>query len=245
MLTLIQMLGNGSMAGPLLGFAIGVLLGLSPVALPTIPAVVGMLAPGRLDEGGVRTRLRWIRVFPSVLAFTFGMNGVLGMIGYVFTSVTIALARSAVVLYVLSAVVLGVMGVRLLTRRTSLCKRAQTIPPKPLPALLYGVAFSVSGCPGCGPIALGVGSAAALVAGPVYGLLIVFAFVAGHATVLMAAAVAGARLLPEGTNKIQWARLDLLVGVLFVLASAFYVFQLVTGNVTTRLPGEPGSGLLP
>lgn len=239
------MLGNGSMAGPLLAFAIGIVLGLSPVALPTIPAVVGVLAPGRLDEEGIRRPLRWIRVFPSVFAFVFGMNGVLGMVGYVFVSLTVALVRSSIVLYALSAVVLGVIGIRLLTRRTSLCKRAETIPPRPLPALLYGVAFSVGGCPGCGPVALGVGSAAALVAGPLYGLLIILLFVAGHAAVLMAAAVVGSRLLPDGTSRIPWPRLDFVVGLLFILASAYYVFQLASGSVTTKLPGEPGSGVLP
>lgn len=245
MVTLIEMLGNGSMAGPLLAFAIGIVLGLSPVALPTIPAVVGVLAPGRLDEEGIRRPLRWIRVFPSVFAFVFGMNGVLGMVGYVFVSLTVALVRSSIVLYALSAVVLGVIGIRLLTRRTSLCKRAETIPPRPLPALLYGVAFSVGGCPGCGPVALGVGSAAALVAGPLYGLLIILLFVAGHAAVLMAAAVVGSRLLPDGTSRIPWPRLDFVVGLLFILASAYYVFQLASGSVTTKLPGEPGSGVLP
>lgn len=242
---LFELLGAGTAAGPLLGFAIGVLLGLSPIALPTIPAVVGTLAPGRLDEGGVRSSVRWLRMFPSLFAFTFGMNGVLGMIGYVFTSVTVALARSSVVLYALSALVLGVTGLRLLTRRTSLCKRAEAIPPRPLPALMYGIAFSITGCPGCGPVALGLGSVAALLGGPLYGLLIIVMFVAGHATVLMAAAIAGSRLLPQGTNRIPWPRLDVAVGVMFVLAAAFYVYQLASGQVTTKLPGEPGSGLLP
>lgn len=91
MVTLLEMLGSGSMAGPLLGFAIGVVLGLSPVALPTLPAVVGVLAPGRVDEAGIRRPLSSIQVFPSILAFAFGMNGVLGMVGYVFVSVTVAL----------------------------------------------------------------------------------------------------------------------------------------------------------
>lgn len=114
-----------------------------------------------------------------------------------------------------------------------------------MPALLYGVAFSVGGCPGCGPIALGVGSAAALVGGPAYGLLVILMFVAGHAAVLMAAAVVGSRLLPQGTSRIPWPRLDLVVRLLFMLASAYYIFQLATGNVTTKLPGELGIGLLP
>lgn len=146
-------------------------------------------------------------VVSFVLAFASGVNGNLGMVGYVFVSVTFALAGSSVVLYALSAAGVGVIGIRLLTHKTGLCKRAQTIPPTPLPALLYGVVFSVGGCPGCGPIALGVGSAAALTGGPAYGLLIILKFVASHAAVLVGAAVVGSRLLPQGTSRIPWPRL--------------------------------------
>lgn len=40
-------------------------------------------------------------------------------------------------------------------------------------------------------------------------------------------------------------RLDLVVGALFVLAAAYYLYRVLNGDVSTKLPGEPGSGLLP
>lgn len=40
------------------------------------------------------------------------------------------------------------------------------------------------------------------------------------------------------------AKAGVIVGSLVGLASAYHIFQLATGNVT-KLPGEPGSGLLP
>ncbi len=243
--TLIGRMAEGSAAGPILGYLIGVVLGLSPVALPTVPAVVGVLSPGRLDERGERLRTPLIKAFPSILAFTTGMNGVLGLLGYLFVTVTIAVARAQIVLHLLAAAIMGALGLRLLLRRTSLCKRAEKIPPHPGKAFVYGTVFSVSGCPGCGPIAIGVGSAAAIVAGPLYALLIITAFVLGHATVLAVAAAVGSRLLPDRVAEIPWLRLDMIVGVLFFIASAYYIFRLVNGDVTTKLPGEPGSGVLP
>lgn len=42
-----------------------------------------------------------------------------------------------------------------------------------------------------------------------------------------------------------WRRLDVVVGWLFLAASAYYAYRLLSGGVSTRLPGEPGSGLLP
>lgn len=242
---LLGQIASGSVTGPLLGLALGILLGVSPLALPMVPAVVSMGAPGRLDDGGVRTAPSLLRLVPSIISFTAGMNGVLGVVGYLFVTVTVVLARAAIVLNVVAAVVMAVLGLRLLLRRTSLCKRATAIPPKPGAAFVYGIAYSVGGCPACGPIALGVGSAAALMGGPVYALAVIAAFVLGHAAVLIAATGLGARLLPNGTADVPWLRLDLVVGAMFMLASAFYVYRLVTGKVTTRLPGEPGSGLLP
>lgn len=142
--TLLVQLGDGAMAAPLLGLAIGFLLGLSPLDLPMVPAVLATASPGRIDEQGVRRRLPLLRVAPSIIAFTAGMNGVLGLVGYLFVTVTIALTRASVVLHLLAATVMGVLGLRLLLRRTSLCKRAQAIPPRPLAAFGYGIAFSVA-----------------------------------------------------------------------------------------------------
>ncbi len=236
---------DGATLAPLLALAIGALLSLSPVALPSVPAVVSVLAPGRFDAGGERQHLPLTRAIPVIVAFVIGMDGVIGLLGYAFVELTVAVTRAAIVLHVVAATLLGVLGLRLLLRRATLCDRARSIPPRPLPALAYGVVFAVTGCPACGPIAIGIGAAAALVAGPLYALVILAAFVAGRAAVLVATAVLGARLLPTGTSRVPWRRLDVVVGVLFVAAAAYYVFRILNGDVTTKLPGEPGSGLLP
>lgn len=97
-----------------------------------------------------------------------------------------------------AAALLGVLGLRLLLRRASLCHRAGTLPPTPAKALLFGTFFAVGGCPACGPIVISLGAASALVAGPAYALVVLGAFVAGRAVTLLATAGLGARLLPGG-----------------------------------------------
>jgi cytochrome c biogenesis protein CcdA len=241
---LLAQISAGSPLAPALGLLAGVLLGLSPVALPAVPVVMSALSPGQIDEVGQRsTTLR--RAAPAVVAFVIGMDGVLAVAGYLFVQVTVLLARGAVVLNLLAAVLLAALGLRLLLRRASLCDQASRLPPRPSEALGAGLLFAVSGCPGCAPIAIGVGSAAALVGGPVLALLTIAAFVAGRAAVLLASAALGARLLPAGSSSVPWRRLDVVVGWLFLAASAYYAYRLLSGGVSTRLPGEPGSGLLP
>lgn len=242
---LIAKVAEGTVLAPLLGFAVGALLSLSPVALPSVPVVISTLAPGRFTPGGERERLPLLQVAPSVLAFVIGMDGVLGLLGYAFVQVTVAFTRASMVLHLVAAVVLGALGLRLLLRRASLCGRAQALPPRPREALAFGTLFAVTGCPACGPIAIGLGAAAALVAGPLYALVVLGAFVLGRTVVLLATAAAGARLLPKGTSLVPWRRLDLVVGALFMAASVYYFYRVFHGDVSTSLPGEPGSGLLP
>ena len=230
-------LAEGTGSAALIGLAIGVLLGLSPVSLPSVPAVVALVAPRQLDDWGQLRRWPVLRAAPAVVAFVVGMDGVLASIGVVLVEVTVLLTRAAVVLHVVAAVVLAALGLRLLTRRTSLCHQARAVPPTPGPALVYGTVFAVTGCPACGPIAIGVGTAAAAAGGPVTALAVVAAFVIGRAAVLLAAAATGARFVRSGTDS-RWARLDLVVGCLFLAGSAYYVFRLLNGDVTTQLPGE-------
>jgi cytochrome c biogenesis protein CcdA len=241
---LLQDISAGSPLAPVLGLLAGMLLGLSPVALPAVPVVMSALSPGQVDEVG-RRRTGLIRAAPAVVAFVIGMDGVLALAGYLFVQVTVLLARGAAVLNLVAAVLLAALGLRLLLRRASLCDQARRLPPRPSEALSAGLLFAVSGCPGCAPIAIGVGTAAALVGGPVLALLTVVAFVAGRAGVLLAAAGLGARLLPAGADAVPWRRLDIVVGWLFVAASAYYAYLLLSGGVSTVLPGEPGSGVLP
>lgn len=153
-------------AGVLFGFLVGVVLTLSPVSFPSVPVVVSALAPGKPDEKGGRRRRPAFEAFPTVLAFVAGMDGVIAVAGFLFVEVTVGLARASIVLHLVAAAVLGLLGARLLLRRTSVCDQVRPLPPRPLKAFFFGIAFAVGGCPACGPIAVGVGAAAALTGGP-------------------------------------------------------------------------------
>lgn len=240
---LIARIPDAAVLAPLIGFLAGALLSLSPVALPSIPVVVSALSPGTVSEAGQRQRRPLLPAFPAVLAFVAGMDGVLGIVGLTVVEVAELLTRAAVALHLFSAGLLAVLGLRLVLRRTSLCRRTASLPPQPSDAFLFGIVFAVTGCPACGPIAIGVGAAAALVGGPALAFGVVGAFVLGRAVVLLLTAAVGSRLLPEGTDMVPWRRLDVIVGALFLLAAAYYLYRVGTGAVVTRLPGEPGGPL--
>ncbi|MGH8983352.1 MAG: cytochrome c biogenesis CcdA family protein [Acidimicrobiia bacterium] len=238
---IIDQLDGSAGWAPLIGLLVGVSLGLSPISLPSVPAAMAIVSPGVL-AGGERRRLPLIRSAPVMIAFVAGMDGVVGMFGFAIVELGEFLTRASLVLHLTAALVLGTVGLLMLTRKHSLCRMAASVPRRPGDAFLFGVFFAVGGCPACGPVALSVGAAAALVGGPLLGLSAVGSFVAGRAAVLLAAGYAGARLLPEG-NDIRWSRLDRVVGTLFLLASAYYVYRILSGQVITSLPGEPGGGL--
>jgi cytochrome c biogenesis protein CcdA len=242
--SLIAQLSEGTVLAPLLAFAVGALLSLSPVALPSTSVVVSALVPAGLGPDGRRVPLPLLRTAPSVAAFVLGMDGLLGLVGYLFVEVTEAFTRASVALHLGASALLTVLGFRLLLRRTSLCHRAGALPPTPGKAFVFGAFFAVGGCPACGPIVISLGAASALVAGPVYALVVLSAFLVGRTAVLLATAGLGARLLP-GCGMATFRRLDLIVGALFLLAAAYYLFRVLNGDVSTKLPGEPGSGLLP
>lgn len=240
---LLERIPDARVLAPLLGFAAGAVLSLSPVSLPSVPVVLSALAPGQLDGEGRRHAPRLLPALPAVTAFVAGMDGVLGIVGLAVVQVAELLTRAAVVLHLLAAGILIVLGLRLLLRRTSLCHQARRLPPRPSDAFMFGMVFAVTGCPACGPIAIGIGAAAGLVGGPLLALAVVGAFVVGRAVVLLAAAGAGARLLPTATDTVPWRRLDVVVGVLFLVAAAYYAYRVASGAVITKLPGEPGGPL--
>ncbi len=241
---LIGALAEGVHPAPLLGLVIGLVLTLSPVSLPAVPAVMATVSPGGLDADGVRHRLPLRRSAPSVFAFVVGMDGMLAGVSYSLVAVAEALIRASVILHLLAAAILAAVGVRLLLRRTSLCRRAEAVPADPSSAFLFGIAFSVGGCPACGPVIVGLASAAALVVAPGTAALVLLAFLVGRTVMFLTIATAGAYLLRAGTTDVRWRRLDLLVGALFVAAAMFYIWRVVNGDVTSVLPGEPG-GILP
>ena len=232
---------------PVLAFFAGALLSVSPIALPSLPVVVSAVTPGARpasDTDGTE-RVRWplLSAAPPVFAFVVGMDGVLGVAAMAIVELAEFLTRAAVVLHLVSAALLAAAGLRLLSRRTSLCRRAGALPPAPSEAFVFGMVFAVTGCPACGPIAIGVGTAAAAVAGPGLAFGVVAAFLVGRTLVLLAAAAAGARLVPVGAEPGLWRRLDLVVGALFLTGAGYYLFRVLSGAVTTAVPGEPGGPL--
>lgn len=240
---LFDLVESGAIAAPLFGLALGSALAVSPVAMPMIPAVIATVSPGTLDPRGERVRTPIIRAFPAILAFTAGMNGMLGMVGTVFISVAAFLIRASVILHLLAAAIMGVIGLRLVFKRTSLCKRAQAIPLGIQEAFAFGVLFAFGGCPSCGPVALAVGSVASAVAGPGIGAVTILGFVVGHAIVLTAVAVVAGRALPSGTARVPWGRLDVTTGALFLAAALYLMYRVASGQVITKLPGDPGGPL--
>ncbi|MGH9382106.1 MAG: cytochrome c biogenesis protein CcdA [Thermoanaerobaculia bacterium] len=239
---LIEQFDGSATWAPLVGLLMGVALGLSPISLPSVPAVMALVTAGQRDHRGGHVRLPLTQAGPVVVAFVAGMDGVIGMLGFALVEVSVLLTRAAVVLNLVAAALLATAGVLLAFRRVSLCRRAAAVPPRPGSAFAFGIFFAVGGCPACGPVAVSVGAASALVGGPLLGLAALGSFVLGRAAVLLAAAYLGARLIPSGDSP-SWARLDRIVGLLFLLAAAYYGYRVLAGDVTTKLPGEPGGGL--
>jgi len=236
-------------AAPLLALLAGVALALSPISWPSIPAVVSLVTPagragtadGLVPEPGVEqpAPLSRGRSALVVLGFVIGMDGVLAGLGAVAVQLTDLLVRGGAVLSLVAAGLLGLVGLRLLTRRGSLCTRTLALPPDPLRAVTAGTAFAVVGCPGCAPIAIGVGGAAAASGSVLTSVLAVAAFTLGRWVALYACALAGGRLLgPAGAA--AWRRLDVVVGALFLAGAAYYVLRVVTGSVVTTPAGSAG-----
>jgi cytochrome c biogenesis protein CcdA len=245
---LVARIPDAALLAPLLGFVVGALLSVSPVALPSLPVVMSAVAPtaraSTAADPDRSHRQALLRAAPAVFAFVAGMDGMLGLAAMTIVELAELLTRAAVALHLVSAVLLTVAGLRLLLRRTSLCRRAGALPPAPSEAFGFGMAFAVTGCPACGPIAIGVGTAAAAAAGPGPALGVVIAFLAGRSVTLLAAAAAAARLAPApGAAPALWRRLDVAVGALFLTGAGYYLFRLLSGAVTTALPGEPGGPL--
>ena len=233
---------DAALLAPLLALLAGALLTVSPIALPSVPVVVSAVAPGAITDEGRRTE-PLLRSAPSVFAFVAGMDGLLGVFGAVIIELSDFLTRAGIVLHLTSASLLATLGLRLLLRRASLCQRAGTLPPHPAEAFTFGVFFGVAGCPACAPIAIGVGAAAGIVAGPGIAFAVIVAFVVGRAASLIAIAAVGARFLPTDTDRSGWRRVDLVIGWVFLAIAAYYLWRVLSGAVVTSLPGEPGGGL--
>lgn len=235
-------------AAPLLAVAAGLALTLSPISWPSVPAVVSLVTPagrsgtadGLVPEFGTQPEpIGRVRAALVVLGFVIGMDGVLAGLGAVAVSLTDLLVRGGVVLSLVAAGLLGAVGLRLLTRRSSLCTRTLALPPDPLRAVTAGTVFAVVGCPGCAPVAIGIGGAAAASGSVVVSLLAVVGFTLGRWIGLYASALLGGRLL-GAPGAAVWRRLDVVVGVLFLVGAAYYLLRVLTGAVVTIPSGTTG-----
>lgn len=229
---------SAGLLAPLIGLLVGVVLTLTPLAWPSVPAVVALVGPARAAaREGRPAAVSGPRGFAVVLGFVIGMDGVVATLSAVFLGVLVLLTRAAVVLTVVAILVLTYAGLRLLLAKgPAVCRRLDALPPDPLRAVSAGAAFSVSGCPGCAPIAAAVGTAAAA-AGPLMSLVVVAAFVLGRAGSLYVAAAAGGRWLTPG-NARKARRVDVLLAVVLLLSASYYAYKLASGQVFTTLPGE-------
>jgi cytochrome c biogenesis protein CcdA len=230
---------QAGLLAPLLGLLVGVALTLTPLAWPSVPAVVALVGPARAAAREDRpAAISGPRGFAVVLGFVIGMDGVVATVSAAFLGVLVLLTQAAVVLTVVAIVLLTVVGIRLLRADApAVCRRLDALPPDPLRAVSAGVVFSVSGCPGCAPVSAAVGGAAAAVAGPLVSMLVVAAFVLGRAATLYAAAAAGGRWLLPG-DPVRARRLDRVLAVVLLLSAAYYAYRLASGQVFTSIPGE-------
>lgn len=229
---------NAGLLAPAIGALVGAALTLTPISWPSLPAVVALVGPARAAAREDRpAAISGPRGFAVVLGFVIGMDGVIATLSAVSASVLLLLTRAAIALTILAIVVLTYAAVRLLmSRGPAVCRRLDALPPDPLRAVSAGVAFSVSGCPGCAPIAAAVGTAAAA-AGPLVALLVIAAFVVGRAATLYAAAATGGRwLVPSDPHRAR--RVDIALAVILLLSAAYYAYRLLDGQVFTTLPGE-------
>ncbi|MEJ7774175.1 MAG: cytochrome c biogenesis protein CcdA [Nocardioidaceae bacterium] len=235
----IAQVAAGGAGAPVFGLIAGAVLSISPVALPTVPVVSAVMGPalGVNAPGSGRRR----RVALPVAAFVVGMDAPLAVLGYLFVGVTVAVTRASVVVSWLTALLLSGAGLYVLFRRGMACRAAADLPREPWRAFAFGVVFSVTGCPGCAPIVIAVGSAAALVGGPAAAVVVLAAFLVGRAVVLLAlSVVAGAVLTARGARFF-----DVAIGLGLLLAAGYYAYTIVTGQVTALVSGERGSGVLP
>ena len=159
-------IGQAGLLAPLLGPVAGAALTVTPVSWPSLPAVVALVGPARAAAREHRpAAVKGPRGFAVVLGFVIGMDGVVATLSAGFVGILVVLTRAAVVLNVVAVVLLTCAAVRLLRASgPTLCRRLEALPPDPLRAVSAGVLFSVSGCPGCAPVAA-VGAAAAAAGG--------------------------------------------------------------------------------
>ncbi|WP_233452061.1 cytochrome c biogenesis CcdA family protein [Rubrobacter xylanophilus] len=222
-----ERLESGSPAGLVLALVAGLVLGLTPATYPMLPAVVGYVVGEGGSGGG--------RAFGLGVAFAAGVALVYTALGFVFGVAGLAfmtlLNRSIWLWYGLLAPVVGLMGLR------ALGVVSFGVPMLPVPkgtgargrglagAFLLGVPFGLAGCPTCALILPSVLTAVAASGNPLLGALALLGLGIGQGAVLVAAAVAGGRVLASGWFHRYRVFVEKGLGVVLILSAAYFAWR--------------------
>jgi cytochrome c biogenesis protein CcdA len=238
--SLVDAIGAAGWFAPLVALLAGVVLTISPLSWASIPAAVALVAPSRAAARvGGEAALGRMRAAAVLGGFVLGMDGVLVVLTTVSVGALIAVTRSAQWLSLVSVTALIAAAVLLLRGDGQvLCRRLEAMPPDPLRAVSAGFVFSLTGCPGCAPVVVSLGAAAASTSALLSPVAIA-AFLLGRALSLYVVAASGGRWLASGdVGRVR--QVDRVIALVLLLAAAYTTYRLVVGDVTTVVPGDEG-----
>lgn len=217
---------GGSILGLGAAALTGVALGLSPVIYLFMPAVVGY--------AGSKKDVTRRRAAVLSLAFVLGVTTVYMILGALWGSVgqllLYLLGRSLYLWYGLGAAALFVMGLRVVgLLRFKVPLLGPSAPESgrrsALGAYALGVPFGLIGCPSCEPIRLAVLTTVAATAQPLTGALAMLALGLGQGLILVMAGTYVGTLPNLGRFARHRAAINRLLGVLLLLAAAFFAWR--------------------
>lgn len=217
-------IGTGDVWALALTLLAGLLVGLTPAAYLSGPAVLAYLTVGAKSHRGALA----LRAVAYVLGAAVPMAALGFLLGAVGEVVIGRAAELAVAWYLLVAIVTGVSG--LLLTGLVVAKVPAYLPvPRPVSsvrdAFLLGLPLGLAACPACTPMLFPIAAAATVSGGPVYGaeLLFVFGIGRGVPILLAAASLESLRrlrlLLPMGLAAQR------IAGWLLLATSLLYLVQ--------------------
>lgn len=206
--------------------ALGVLLGLNPLALPMLGTSVALGTTGELGAKGGGLKLAG--AFAAGLATVYTL---LGLGAGAVDEITEGFLRPwAGVAYLVLAVVMGGFAVWLWARPDRFCL-ACAAPPRrsrtAKAAFLAGLTGGFVNCPACAGIITGIAGSAATIGNPLYSGAVMAALGLGHGAVLVGATwlIAHGRILSDRT-----ARIGRRVAAVVLAAGAVYFVVAAMGS---------------
>gem|GEM_PF-6081065 len=205
-------------------FAMGIFLGVNPLALPVTGTAVGFGATGTAGASGGGVKLT--AAFGAGLIAVYTAVGILA--GRLDQIVEEVLRPYAGVGYLVLGVVLAAFAGWLLLKPAAFCT-ACALPARRNPttfgAFMAGIPAGFVNCPACAAIITGVAASAAMLHNPFYGGAVMFALGLGHALVFVGLTwflTKGWKPSPRALGILQKVSAILLLGIaayFFYLAS--------------------------